>query len=68
MPGEKYKPTPWAPDRKGDAFPEYPACMLCRDTGLVFGHDQPYRWCKCHAGKTRAAEEEPFDFEELRET
>lgn len=40
-----------------NAFPDYPDCMLCQDTGVVFGNDQPFRWCACEAAKARQSKE-----------
>lgn len=38
-----------------NAFPEYPDCMLCHDTGIMFGDERPFEWCKCIKGLGRRA-------------
>ena len=42
-----------------NAFPEYPDCQICKDTGLQHLPDYPpcYRWCVCPAGIARRGAE-----------
>lgn len=43
-----------------NAFPQYPTCMLCRDTGLCYQEiwrPAPWRFCTCPAGVSRLAAE-----------
>ena len=47
-----------------NAFPEYPLCSFCKDAGLVFGGDQPFRFCGCEAGQHRR-EKEPALLDDL---
>jgi hypothetical protein len=41
--------------------------MLCSDSGLTFGTDQPWRWCTCAAGIARR-EKEPNLVDEANAT
>lgn len=40
-----------------NAFPQFPDCVLCSDSGIHGGADRPFAFCLCVAGEKRRAAE-----------
>ncbi len=49
-----------------NAFPQFPDCMCCSDTGIQHLPDYPpcYRFCGCAAGIQRR-KDDPFEMEQF---